>query len=207
MKIKNYLKNNNYFMAIYVLLQCCKCNNSIKLHLYSFSINKFDIFSKLCEHFNVRYSYTCKYGFFSLGWRIILEVKVQCRKCFKSYYNFGKNTFNSDFYNYDNYHDCYFNVFIMSVCGNIFAKDVKGLLLQKKLREQEEKFKMEQEIKRQKEEKKQLDKIFDYDLDYIDEKLNQTLIKEDTRLSIDLNFDINEEIDKKYNYTISKISY
>ena len=194
-------------MAIYVLLQCCKCNQKIKLHLYSFSKNKLDIFSKLCEHFNVKYSYKSNYGFFSLGWRIILEVKVQCRKCFKNYFNFGKNTFNSEFYNYDNYHDCCFNVFIMSVCGNIFAKDGQGLLLQKKLREQEEKFKIEQEITRQKEEKRQLEKIFDYDMDYIDEKLNQTLIKEDTRLSIDLNFDINEEIDKQYNYIISKVSY
>ena len=95
----------------------------------------------------------------------------------------------------------------MSVCGNIFAKDGQGLLLQKKLREQEKKFKIEQEITRQKEEKKQLEKIFDYDMDYIDEKLNQILIKEDTQLSIDLNFDINEEIDKQYNYIISKVSY
>ena len=67
-------------MAIYIWMLCCKCHQSIKLHLYSFSKNKHDIFVKLCEHFNVKYTYICKWGFFTLGWKIILEVKVQCRK-------------------------------------------------------------------------------------------------------------------------------
>ena len=56
-------------MAIYIWMLCCKCHQSIKLHLYSFSTNKHDIFVKLCEHFNDKYIYICKWGFFTLGWK------------------------------------------------------------------------------------------------------------------------------------------
>lgn len=193
-------------MAIYVLLQCCKCNNRIKLHLYSFTKNKFDVFSKLCEHFNVKYSYKCKYGFFSLGWRIILEVKVQCRKCSKNYFNFGTNTMSSDYYDYDNHHSCCYNVFIISVSGSKYANDGTGLLMQAKLREQEEQFKLEQKTKRQEEKRKKIDKLFEYDMNYIDDELNQLLINENTKMSNDLNYDISEEIDKKFNFQIGKVS-
>jgi hypothetical protein len=75
-------------MAIYIYLQCCKCKNSHKLHLYSFSFNQYEIFNNLCEHFNIKYTYITNFGFFTLGWSITLEVKVQCRKCEESYYNF-----------------------------------------------------------------------------------------------------------------------
>ena len=141
-------------MAIYILLQCCKCQSRIRLHLYSFSKNKYDIYSQLCEHFNIRYSYTAKYGFFSLGWSINLEVKVQCRNCNNKYYNFGNNTFNADYYEYNNDHSCCYNVFIVSVAGNTYSTDGKGLLLQAKQRELEEKFKKEKEKERIEEEKR-----------------------------------------------------
>ena len=138
-------------MAIYVLLQCCKCNSKKYLHLYSCSSNKYDIYSQLCEHFNIRYSYTCKFGFFTLGWKIILEIKVQCKKCNSKYYNFGSTTFNSDYYQYDNHHACCYNVFIVSVSGYNYASDGKGLILQEKQRELEEKFKKQQETKKKRE--------------------------------------------------------
>ena len=63
-------------MAIYIYLQCCKCKNSHKLHLYSFSFNQYEIFNNLCEHFNIKYTYITNFGFFTLGWSITLEVKV-----------------------------------------------------------------------------------------------------------------------------------
>ena len=150
-------------MAIYVWLQCCKCNKSIKLHLFSFSRNKYGVFVPLCEHFNVKYSFTAKYKFFSLGWSIVLEVKVQCRRCSKNYYNFGQMTFNSEFYNIDMSHHCCYNVFILSVDGEKFLNDGKGYLLQRKLREQEEKFIIEHDKKNK--EKTAISKKIKFDLD------------------------------------------
>ena len=138
-------------MAIYILFQCCKCNSKRRLHLYSFSINQYDIYVQLCEHFNLKYSYTCKWGFFSLGWKIILEVKVQCRKCCHNYFNFGSNTFHSNFYELNNHHACCYNVFAFSVYGYNYASDGKGLLLQQKQKELEEAFKKEQKMEKQEE--------------------------------------------------------
>ncbi len=130
-------------MAIYIWMLCCKCHKNIKLHLYSCSKNKNDIFVKLCDHFNVKYTYICKWGFFTLGWKITLEVKVQCRKCNHNYYNFGQITFNSDYYNLDRLYDCCYNVFSLSVDGYKYLNDGKGNLLQAKLKENEEKIKKE----------------------------------------------------------------
>jgi hypothetical protein len=193
-------------MAIYVLMQCCKCNRSKKLHLYSFSKNKYGISVQLCEHFNIIYSYTAKYKFFSLGWYIILEVKVQCRKCMQNYYNFGSNTFNSEFFSLDLMHQCCYNVFILSVDGYKFVSDGKGYLLQKGLKEQEEHFRIEQDKKKQEEERKQKNEKFKFDMNYIDIECDQMIIKEDSKISIDLSFDIREEIEKKMNYQLNKAS-
>ena len=138
-------------MAIYIVFQCCKCNSKRRLHLYSISTNQYDIYDKLCEHFNIRYSYTCKWGFFTLGWEIILEVKVQCRKCNSNYYNFGSNKYNSSYYENDMHHACCYNVFLVSVNGYNYANDGKGLLLQQKQKELEDAFKKQQQIKIQEE--------------------------------------------------------
>ena len=40
-------------MAIYVLLQCCRCNQQKRLHLYSCSRNKDDIFYNLCKQYHI----------------------------------------------------------------------------------------------------------------------------------------------------------
>ena len=193
-------------MAIYVLLQCCRCNKRKKLHLYSYSKNKYGISYKLCEHFNIIYSLTCKYKFFSLGWYIILEVKVQCRKCSQNYFNFGKNTFNSDFFNLDLFHQCCSNVFIMSIDGYKFLSDGKGFILQKKLKEQEENFRIEQDKRKREEERKKNNEKFKFDMNYIDIECDKMIIKEDSKISIDLSFDIREEIEKKMNYQLNKAS-
>ena len=191
-------------MAIYVWLQCCKCNKSIKLHLYSFSRNKYGVFVPLCEHFNVKYSFIAKYKFFSLGWSIVLEVKVQCRRCSKNYYNFGQMTFNSEFYNIDMSHHCCYNVFILSVDGEKFLNDGKGYLLQRKLREQEEKFIIEHDKKNK--EKTAISKKIKFDLDYIDKSYDEMISKEEYKIATDLNFDIEEEIEKIMNYEICQIN-
>lgn len=196
----------NSLMAIYVLMQCCKCNRSLKLHLFSFSKNKYNIYTRLCEHFNVVYSFTTKYKFFSLGWYIILEVKVQCRKCQHNYYNFGQITFNAENYNIDLMHNCCYNVFILSVDGSKFLSDGKGYLLQKKLKENEEKFRIEQDEKRKKEEEEEKTEKIKFDLDYIDDEYDKMIIKEDNKIFLDLNFDAKEEIEKKINFQYSKIN-
>ena len=191
-------------MAIYVWLQCCKCNKSIKLHLFSFSRNKYGVFVPLCEHFNVKYSFTAKYKFFSLGWSIVLEVKVQCRRCSKNYYNFGQMTFNSEFYNIDMSHQFCYNVFILSVDGEKFLNDGKGYLLQRKLREQEEKFIIEHDKKNK--EKTAISKKIKFDLDYIDKSYDEMISKEEYKIATDLNFDIEEEIEKIMNYEICQVN-
>lgn len=142
-------------MAIYILFQCCRCNSKKRIHLYSSSSNQYDIHSQLCEHFNIIYSYTCKWGFFTLGWKIIIEVKVQCRKCNHNYHNLGSNTFNSNYYNVDFQYTCCYNVFNYSVNGYDYGNDGKGLLLQQKQKELEDAFKKEQQMKMQKEIQKQ----------------------------------------------------
>ena len=196
-------------MAIYIWMLCCKCHQSIKLHLYSFSTNKHDIFVKLCE-LNVKYAYICKWGFFTLGWKIILEVKVQCRKCNHNYYNFGQITFNSDYYNLDIIYDCCYNVFSLSVDGYKFLNDGKGNLLQAKLKENQEKIKKEQELNKQldiqNKENHHLDKLFKYDMNFIDEEFNKFLSEETYKLNWNLTLDIEEKIDEQLKFQIVKIS-
>ena len=196
-------------MAIYIWMLCCKCHKNIKLHLYSCSKNKNDIFVKLCDHFNVKYTYICKWGFFTLGWKIILEVKVQCRKCNHNYYNFGQITFNSDYYNLDRLYDCCYNVFSLSVDGYKYLNDGEGNLLQAKLKENEEKIKKEQELNKQLEiqnkENQNLDKLFKYDSNFIDEEFNKFLSEETFKLNWNLTLDIEEKIDEQLNFQIVKI--
>ncbi len=196
-------------MAIYIWMLCCKCHKNIKLHLYSCSKNKNDIFVKLCDHFNVKYTYICKWGFFTLGWKIILEVKVQCRKCNHNYYNFGQITFNSDYYNLDRLYDCCYNVFSLSVDGYKYLNDGEGNLLQAKLKENEEKIKKEQELNKQLEiqnkENQNLDESFKYDRNFIDEEFNKFLSEETFKLNWNLTLDIEEKIDEQLNFQIVKI--
>ena len=196
-------------MAIYIWMLCCKCHKNIKLHLYSCSKNKNDIFVKLCDHFNVKYTYICKWGFFTLGWKIILEVKVQCRKCNHNYYNFGQITFNSDYYNLERLYDCCYNVFSLSVDGYKYLNDGEGNLLQAKLKENEEKIKKEQELNKQLEiqnkENQNLDKLFKYDSNFIDEEFNKFLSEETFKLNWNLTLDIEEKIDEQLNFQIVKI--
>ena len=238
-------------MAIYVLLQCCKCNTKKRLHLYSSSPNKYDIHSQLCEHFNIIYSYTCKFGFFTLGWRIFLEVKVQCKKCNSKYFNFGSITFNSDYYSYQNTYICCHNVFSISVDGYKYFSDGNALSLQeeqkkleekykkekeekmheeeKRKREEKEKLEKQQEFKRkeeerqriilkekekikkimekQKEEEKKLDQLYNFETNYLDSKLNQLLIKIDKEINNELIFDIEENLNKKFDLEYNNFEF
>ena len=128
-------------MAIYIEFRCFFCNAHHRLHLYSFSKNKYDILHNLCPHFNIRYSYTCKYGFFSIGWSIILGIKVQCKMCNSKYYNFGTTTFNSEYYNFNSHHICCYNVFMITVDGYDYLSDGKGFILQEEQRKLAKEFK------------------------------------------------------------------
>ena len=204
-------------MAIYIWFQCCNCKNSHKLHLYSFSFNNYEFFYNLCEHFNIKYTYITNFGFFTLGWSIILETKVQCRKCENNYYNFGRITFNSECYDKELDFTCCHNVFSICVCGDKFSNNGKALLKQEKiLKEINDKLKMEQEKKKEIEKKLKeienkeiennnyINNIIEYDMNYIDDELNKLLLTQETKLSVDLSFDINEEIDLNLNYNVVK---
>ena len=164
----------------------------------------------LQNYVNILISNICKWGFFTLGWKIILEVKVQCRKCNHNYYNFGQITFNSDYYNLDRIYDCCYNVFSLSVDGYKFLNDGKGNLLQAKLKENEKKIKKEQELNKQLEiqnkENHHLDKLFKYDMNFIDEEFNKFLSEEKYKLNWNLSLDIEEKIDEQLKFQIVKIS-
>lgn len=43
-------------------------------------------------------------------------------------------------------------------------------------------------------------------MNYIDIECDQMIIKEDNKISLDLSFDIREEIEKKMNYQLNKAS-
>ena len=43
-------------------------------------------------------------------------------------------------------------------------------------------------------------------MNYIEDEYDQMIIKEDNEISVDLNFDVMEEIEKKFNFQVSKIS-
>ena len=113
-------------------------------------------------------------------------------------------TFNSEFYNIDMSHQFCYNVFILSVDGEKFLNDGKGYLLQRKLREQEEKFIIEHDKKNK--EKTAISKKIKFDLDYIDKSYDEMISKEEYKIATDLNFDIEEEIDKIMNYEICQVN-
>lgn len=215
-------------MAIYVVFQCCKCNTKKRLHLYSCSKNEFDKNYNLCEHFTVTYSYICKWGFFTLGWNIKILVQIKCKNC-NNKYSFGENTFNSHYYTHYNYHICCYNVFMFNVTGNNYATDGKGLLLQDEQRQLENKFKKEIEVKRkneekrkrnleekikiqnltkrQRKEKKELDKLYNLNINYIELELNKLFLSMDNKLNNELSFDLEENMNKKINYSFSKFEF
>lgn len=205
-------------MAIYVLLQCCKCNNQKRIHLFSCSINKDDITYHLCQHFTVRYTYTCKFGFL-INWSIVLNVKAICKNCNRNL-NFGDNTFNSRHYSLENHATCCHHVFRINVSGSSYASDTYGINLQKtednKTKEEEKKWlkrqaieeekkrlqrqeqlKVQQIINNQNEEENQLIQESNFNLDFIENERtnkNNAFIYD---MNNELNFDIGEYIEKK----------
>ena len=192
-------------MAIYVFLQCCKCNSQKRIHLYSCSRDKDDVSYTLCNHFTIRYTYTCKFGFFTLGWSITLGVRISCRNC-NSSYDFGTYTFNSSYYSLETHHTCCHKVFRMNVSGYSYASDTHGLDLQemedKRVMEEEKKAKQLQEqkkiqkiIKNQSEEEKKIKE--DFDMDFIDTEASHLINAMDFEINNELNFDVGENLEKK----------
>ena len=182
-------------MAIYVLLQCCRCNEQKRLHLYSCSRNKDDIFYNLCKHFTLRYTYTCKFGFFTLGWKIILEVRIKCQNC-NSNYSFQENTFNKGRANFDAHHICCGNVFRMNVSGYDYASDNSGLELQAK----EDRRRGEEEKKAEEEKSKKIKRLKlsnSLNTDFIDTETEKLTNELDFEINNELNFDIGENLEKK----------
>lgn len=194
-------------MAIYVLLQCCKCNSQKRIHLFSCSINKDDVTYNLCHHFTVRYSYTCKFRFFSLGWSIVFRVKANCRNCYHDL-NFGENTFNSSYYSLETHNTCCHHVFRVNVSGYGYDSDTKGIQLQEKedkiQREKKERLEREKErqkvkkiVEQQNQEAKQLMEENNFDLNFMDNEMMNLNNAFDYEINLELNFDIGEHIEKK----------
>ena len=233
-------------MAIYVLFKCLRCDkeghtSEIRKHLYSCSRNKDYIRSRVCDHFEVIYSYEAKWGVFTIGWKIRINVKHICQKCGKTRC-YEEKTYNSKNYQFDEYKDCCYNVFSYSVRGYDYGSG-DGYRLQdnldEELRKEKERKREEQERKRKREEerkrkeeiererkrqemenKRKEEQIFNQieeesnklteelnnicDINWIEDENNQIMINEETKFSININFNIKAEINKIYNYKIVK---
>lgn len=194
-------------MAIYVFLQCCKCNSQKRIHLYSCSRNKDDVSYTLCNHFTIRYTYTCKFGFFTLGWSIVLGVRISCRNC-NSSYNFGTNTFNSNYYSLETHHTCCHKVFRMNVSGYSYASDTGGLHLQEmedkrrteeenKAKEIQEQKKIQKIMKTQSEDEKKLMEAYNFDMEFINTETSHIINAMDFEINDVLNFNVGENLEKK----------
>ena len=207
-------------MAIYVLFQCCKCFGNIRLHLYSSSSNKNNISVQLCRHFDIIYSYKCNWGFFTLGWNIILDLRVKCRKCKQNYFNFGSTTFNADYYEFNSHHICCYNVFILSVSGYNFSNNEKGYLLQKEQQKLNEKIKKGQNNEKkenlsytkdlnmknnfQKKETEKKRKKISCNTNYIEKDLTHLSHNLNYQFQNELSLDIEEKINETVNFSICK---
>ena len=158
-------------------------------HLYSFESNKF-IKSQIYEHFAVNYSYKTKYGFLSVGWRIIIEAESICLND-HSKLSFQTKTFSSKDYEIQEIKVCCNNVCTYSVrgysydCGNVD-------ILQKKI---DNKIKKQKELEKENEE---LDRKLNdsNDNNWIEDKLKQVLTNEEAKYSNNINFNIKKEINK-----------
>ena len=193
-------------MAIYVLLQCCKCNEQKRIHLYCCSINKNDIYYYLCEHFSIRYTYICNFGFF-IKWSIVLNVKAICNNCNRSLY-LGENTFNSRYYSLETHATCCHHVFRVNVSGSSYATHHYGIQLQnsednkakeeeKKKLQRQEQLKVQQIMNEQNEEENRLMQENNIDVDFIYNEItniNNAFIYD---MNNELNFNIGEHIQKK----------
>ena len=193
-------------MAIYVLLQCCKCNSQKRIHLFCCSINKDNITYHLCPHFNIRYAYICEFGFL-INWSIVLNVQAICNNCNSDLY-FGENTFNSLYYSLETHKTCCHHVFRVNVSGSSYASDTYGIQLQKtednrtkeeekKRLQKQERLRVQQIINNQNEEENRLIQESNFNLDFIDNEI--TNINNDFIYDInnELNFDIGEHIERK----------
>ena len=187
-------------MAIYVLLQCCKCNTQKRIHLYSCSPNKDNVSKNLCPHFTINYTYICKFGFFTLGWSIRLNVRATCNKCYHDL-NFGENSFNSRNYQLETHSTCCHHVFRVNVDGYNYGNDRYGIQLQKNedksRKDKEEKEKVRNILEKQRQEANKLNQENNFDLSFIDNDKIALNNYFDYQINLELNFDVGELIDKK----------
>lgn len=218
-------------MAIYVMFKCCKCqsekiNSSLKIHLFTFLGSEENIYKNICEHFAVKYTCIINCGFFTIGWKITIEATSYCRNCGNKI-NFGPNTFNKKYYTYNDYHKCENckTVLAYSVHGYDYLNDGRGMILQRKLLQeekerlkkiQEEKMekirkqqkleKMEEIIKRQKELNNELDKNIEEkcDINLINNEYQQLTMTIETTFSNNINFNALEEMNNLINFKMIK---
>ena len=216
-------------MAIYVMFKCCKCqyenkNSCVKLHLYSCSRNKTNVYQNVCEHFGVMYSFETHWRF--IKWfKIIIEATSFCRICNHKYY-FGRKTFNEKDYDYNDYDYCgnCKNVLAYSVHGYRYENDGRGFNLQRRLLQEEkerirkiqEERKRQQKIKKMKEtiEKqielnneldKNIDELTQCDTNWIENEYKQINMTTENTFSNNINFNAVEEMNNLINFQIIKI--
>ena len=187
-------------MAIYVLLQCCKCNSQKRIHLYSCSLNKDNVSKYLCNHFTINYTYVCKFGFFTLGWSIKLNIRATCNNCYHDL-NFGENNFNSRNYSLETHRKCCHNIFRVNVGGYSYGNDLYGTKLQesedKDRKEKEEIQKVRNIMETQRQEANKLKQENNFDLSFLDNEKMNIINSFDYQMNLELNIDIGELIDKK----------
>ena len=144
------------------MFKCCYCSSVIRMSLCSYTRNS-NSEEKLCEHFNVIYSYKTHYAFFSLGWSIEMVIKARCRECW-NVYTLCDKTFRNGKTSDDDYLECHDRVFCYGIRGNNYGCDYQGtrrqkdILYIKKQKEREERERKEREEKLRKEKMEKLRK-------------------------------------------------
>jgi len=90
-------------MPLHLIVQCCKCNNSISHDLWSIARNhKYADSKYVCDHFSVTIDHESSCGIFGIGWRNEVKVSAYCKINYMTRTLINK-TFNKSFMEYEDY--------------------------------------------------------------------------------------------------------
>ena len=216
-----------------IMFQCCQCGSSIRPdRIHSYSRNRSKDFY-LCKHFpNVEFRYETKYGFFTAGWRITIKDNyVKCGNC-KKWLHFSDKTFKSGTTHYNDYIECCDNVVTFSGHEDGYYYYGSGFEVQRRINkkkmelkkmiekilqeiarlEREEKRRREREkmnrmMKEQDEESENLDKIINFDTNWIENETMEVIANAEMTFSDNINYNVKADIEKNFKYQISKSKF
>lgn len=90
-------------MPLHLIVQCCKCNQSISHDLWSIARNhKYADSKYVCDHFSVTIDHESSCGIFGIGWRNEVKVSAYCKINYMTRTLINK-TFNKSFMEYEDY--------------------------------------------------------------------------------------------------------